>query len=455
MASTNTPSGFIGNLSTQQDAKLQQLWTILLKALEASGVEGSPQRKQSVSRTDSNVSGRASTASTRADSSQLAQSLQETGLDATQIRVIRQALANMDTDELHQGFLTSFKNENPDVLMLRYLRARKWDVCNAFAMMVAAVEWRVKEMQVDNVLENGELHALKQEQNTANPSEQKEGSSFLAQSRMGKCFLHGVDKIGRPIVVIRVRLHKPGEQTEEVLNRYIVNVIESVRLLLRQPVETATVVFDMTGFSLSNMEYPPVKFIIRCFEANYPECLGVLLIHNAPWIFSGIWRLIKGWMDPVIVSKIQFTKSVNDLENYIPRERIFKELGGPENWEYKYIEPEQNENKRMNDTTTREALEEERRDIVKELLTTTSSWITAAATKDNGQIKTIKARRDELAEQLSANYWKLDPYVRARNYLDRAGVIPDVGFQPQQVVKMEKELEVEQHETAPANVVNA
>lgn len=36
-------------------------------------------------------------------------------------------------------------------------------------------------------------------------------------------------------------------------------------------------------------EYPPVKFIIRCFEANYPECLGVLLIHNAPWIFSGSW----------------------------------------------------------------------------------------------------------------------------------------------------------------------
>ena len=249
MASSNTPSGYIGNLSTEQEAKLQQLWTILLKALEASGVEGPPQRKQSISSTDGNGSGRASIASTRADSSQLTQSLQETGLDATQIKAIRQALANMTTDELHQGFLTSFKNENPDVLMLRYLRARKWDVCNALAMMVAAVEWRVKEMRVDEVLMNGELHALKQEQNKANPSEQKEGSSFLAQSRMGKCFLHGVDKIGRPIVVIRVRLHKPGEQSEEVLNRYIVNVIESVRLLLRQPVETAV----CTGVSLSKI----------------------------------------------------------------------------------------------------------------------------------------------------------------------------------------------------------
>lgn len=35
-------------------------------------------------------------------------------------------------------------------------------------------------------------------------------------------------------------------------------------------------------------EYPPVKFILKCFEANYPECLGVLLIHNAPWVFSGM-----------------------------------------------------------------------------------------------------------------------------------------------------------------------
>lgn len=163
-------------------------------------------------------------------------------------------------------------------------------------------------------------------------------------------------------------------------------------------------------------------------------------------------------MDPVIVSKIQFTKSASDLENYIPRETIFKELGGPENWEYKYIEPEQNENKKMEDTATRDALVEERRNTVKELLATTSTWITATATKDNEQIKTSKARRSELAEQLSANYWKLDPYVRARNYLDRAGVIQqgeEMDSLSKQGATTEKQLEVEQHETAPTNTVAA
>ena len=45
--------------------------------------------------------------------------------------------------------------------------------------------------------------------------------------------------------------------------------------------------FEMTGFTLANMDYVPVKFIIKCFEANYPESLGVILIHNAPWVFKG------------------------------------------------------------------------------------------------------------------------------------------------------------------------
>lgn len=32
----------------------------------------------------------------------------------------------------------------------------------------------------------------------------------------------------------------------------------------------------------------PVKFMIKCFEANFPECLGAVLVHKAPWIFQGM-----------------------------------------------------------------------------------------------------------------------------------------------------------------------
>lgn len=46
-------------------------------------------------------------------------------------------------------------------------------------------------------------------------------------------------------------------------------------------------------------EYQPVKFIIKCFEANYPESLGLLLIHNAPWIFSSTFS---GTASPLLFS---------------------------------------------------------------------------------------------------------------------------------------------------------
>jgi hypothetical protein len=76
---------------------------------------------------------------------------------------------------------------------------------------------------------------------------------FMKQLRMGKSFLHGVDKEGRPICVVRVRLHKQGDQSEQSLERYTIYIIETARLMLRSPVDTACVLFDMTYFSLANM----------------------------------------------------------------------------------------------------------------------------------------------------------------------------------------------------------
>jgi hypothetical protein len=37
------------------------------------------------------------------------------------------------------------------------------------------------------------------------------------------------------------------------------------------------------------------------------------------------------------------------------------------------------------------------------------------------------AERNQLAKQLSQSYWNLDPYVRARSYYDRVGVIDSLG----------------------------
>ena len=179
----------------------------------------------------------------------------------------------------------------------------------------------------------------------------------------------------------------------------------------------------MTDFSMSNMEYAPVRFMIKVFEANYPESLGVVLVHKAPWIFQSIWKIIKGWLDPVVAAKVHFTKSLDELSDFVPRDHIFRELGGDEPWKYAYVEASNGANGKVDedallkDKTTRQTLESARADVVKEYERLTREWIHEPKLTD------LAAKRDELAETLRKGYWELDPYIRARTMYDRTGMI--------------------------------
>ncbi|KAJ0419211.1 CRAL-TRIO domain-containing protein [Aspergillus carlsbadensis] len=370
---------------------------------------------------------------TKAHLTTLTADLHKAGLHDAEIKSMEKILTKMSLAEMCFALLKMAKQEHPDSLLLRFLRARKWDVNKAFGMMANAIYWRQTFGVDDDVVPKGELHAWQQAHDTSfSKAEQKEGKDFISQLEMGKSYLHGLDREGRPVNIVRVKLHKPGAQTAAALERYIVHVIESTRVLVAPPVETGTILFDMTGFTLGNMEYHPVKFIIQCFEANYPESLGLLLIHNAPWIFSGIWKIIHGWMDPVVASKVQFTKSINDLDKFIPREKIPKELGGDQEFTYKYIEPEADENVTMADKAAGDAAMVSRMMTGLEFIASTAAWISAShSAKKSGEegekeaAKHLAERRGEVIERFRQSYWKLDPYVRARALIDRRGAIKD------------------------------
>lgn len=169
-----------------------------------------------------------------------------------------------------------------------------------------------------------------------------------------------------------------------------------------------------------------MKFMIKCFEANYPESLGAVLVHQSPWVFSSIWRIIKGWLDPVVASKIHFTKSLADLEQFVPKESIIKELGGTADWEYHYVEPVPGENSKMEDVETREKIKAERLELVKQYESKTLEWISAYQ-RSNGvtgeEAAKFTQERHDIARGLHDNYWQLDPYVRARSLHDRTDMV--------------------------------
>lgn len=63
----------------------------------------------------------------------------------------QRALASLTPQELQETFWSFVKYDNADALLLRFLRARKWDVEKALAMMVSTIQWRGKEVHVSHV----------------------------------------------------------------------------------------------------------------------------------------------------------------------------------------------------------------------------------------------------------------------------------------------------------------
>lgn len=250
--------GTVSTLTAEQEAKLQEFWILVLHVFgikpeglgpapkaNADDNQSSPSKKSKRrwglwGRGGDDDSDSKSVASEKDISSNLAAITITDGDDKySQSKEFQQALAEMSPEEIRTAFWNMVKHDHPDALLLRFLRARKWDVQKALIMLISTMRWRLQEVHVDDdVMVNGEALALQQSQ-SSDPAEKKKGEEFLHQMRMGKSFLHGVDRMGRPICVVRVRLHRSSEQSVETLERFTVYTIETARLLLAPPVETA------------------------------------------------------------------------------------------------------------------------------------------------------------------------------------------------------------------------
>ena len=63
----------------------------------------------------------------------------------------------------------------------------------------------------------------------------------------------------------------------------------------------------MTGFGVSMMGQKArglVQNASKISQDNYPEQLGQLMIVNAPYVFSGVWKIVKVWLDEKTREKI-------------------------------------------------------------------------------------------------------------------------------------------------------
>ncbi|KAL2135185.1 hypothetical protein VTI74DRAFT_9502 [Chaetomium olivicolor] len=96
--------------------------------------------------------------------------------------------------------------------------------------------------------------------------------------------------------------------------------------------ETCCTIMDMKGVGLAKAPqvFNYVQQASKLSQNYYPERLGRLYIINAPWGFSTVWSVIKGWLDPVTVQKIHVLGGSysKELLAQVPAENLPEQFGG-------------------------------------------------------------------------------------------------------------------------------
>ena len=99
-----------------------------------------------------------------------------------------------------------------------------------------------------------------------------------------------------------------------------------------QLLETCCSIMDLKGVGLSKVSsvYAYVKEASAMSQNYYPERLGKLYLVNAPWGFSSVFSVVKGFLDPVTVQKIHVlgTGFQKELLEQVPKENLPTILGG-------------------------------------------------------------------------------------------------------------------------------
>lgn len=323
-------------------------------------------------------------------------------------------LDNYNPSDTHNCLEGTLKNDLIDNFILRFVRARANNHEETMKMLVKSLHWRKHEVAVESLLREGDAPSVVTGNNPG----------FVKNFVVNKAFVRGQDRNKNPLFIFQSRKHFASDSSLAGTERYALLIIEWCRLFLREvneSVDLCSLMFDLSGFSLKNADNAPVKFLTSIFEAHYPESLGVVIVHNAPWIFSTVWSIIKNWLDPVVASKIHFTKGYEELQKFIEPKHIPQYLGGEDQKELSYATPGPEHTRPMKPKDAKYfELRKERDGLFLKIIGTTSRWV--SCTDSESSSKYLK-EKIYLSYQLSDNYIELDPYLRNPGVYDRDGTL--------------------------------
>jgi hypothetical protein len=220
-----------------------------------------------------------------------------------------------------------YKERLDTLTLLRFLRARKFNVELSKQMFIDSEKWRSEfGGGVDKLVK------------TFDYVEKPQIFEFYPQ------YYHKTDKDGRPVYIESLgNVDIPAMNKITTQDRMLQNLVCEYEKLAdpRLPacsrkaghlLETCCTIMDLKGVGLgkANSVYGYVQAASAISQNYYPERLGKLYVINAPWGFSAVFNFVKRFLDPVTVNKIHILGSGYQAEllGQVPAENLPKEFGG-------------------------------------------------------------------------------------------------------------------------------
>ncbi|XP_034102709.1 SEC14-like protein 2 [Drosophila albomicans] len=229
-------------------------------------------------------------------------------------------------EQFRQLMSAELNETHDDYYLLRWLRARKWNLDAAEKMLRACLKTRAM-WNVDNIEKWEAPQALREYLPYGLMGYDNEGSPVIV------CPFANFDIWGMMHCVTRFEFQK---YLVLLLERFMKNAYEQ-SLKHGWKARQLVVFFDCEGLNLKQYAWRPAAEVVissvKQYEANFPELLKMCYIINAPKLFSVAFNIVKKFLDENTTSKIHIYKSGADkwkqqLFSHVDPKIIPKSWGG-------------------------------------------------------------------------------------------------------------------------------